>query len=61
MTDSRPNPREGVGRKASKPPAVRPRSFRFIADSNSAGTGILVEQVDGVRHARAARFFWRGR
>jgi hypothetical protein len=37
-----------------------PPRFCFTPDDSGALTGILVEQVDGVRHARAARFFVRG-
>jgi hypothetical protein len=47
-------------RGVEEPPKSTPQ-FRFIPDGSAALTGILVEEVDGVRHARAARFFWRGR
>jgi hypothetical protein len=45
MTDSRPNPREGVGRKASKPPAVRPQltqGWWYMPRAHPIWEGILV-------------------
>jgi hypothetical protein len=50
----------GIGERGVEQPPQSTPQFRFI-NCDSQGFGILVEQVDGVRHARAARFFRRGR
>jgi hypothetical protein len=47
-------------RGVEEPPKSTPQ-FRFI-NCDAQGFGILVEQcASGATHARAARFFWRGR
>jgi hypothetical protein len=58
MNYSRPIPPTDE-RGVEQPPQSAPQ-FRFI-NCDDQGFGILVEQIDGVRHARAARFFVRGR
>jgi hypothetical protein len=53
-------PPEAGGRGVEQPPKSTPQ-FRFI-NCDDQGFGILVEQgAGGASHARAARFFRRGR
>jgi hypothetical protein len=54
-------PPEAGERGVEQPPTHSTPQFRFI-NCDSQGFGILVEQcAGGASHARAARFFRRGR